>query len=115
MWDQNIYGSTTDAIGPQQDGTVLNTAYTPLPVDAGGGTAGSYSQQILDVFKFGVGAWGQNKARQDMLDYRRWEATSTGLTQQGMGTPQGQAAQRGTNGLILIGFMVVGALLLARS
>lgn len=89
MWDEtpdNIdIGGGWSPVGPQSDGTygVPATAGTPQPVDAGGGLPGNYSQTVLDVFKYGVGAWSQYATTQQQLDYRRWEATNVGPAQQG--------------------------------
>ncbi len=72
-------------VGAQSDGTynVPDIAITAQPTDAGGGGLGQYSQQILDVFKIGVGAWSANQQQQNLLDYKRYEATNAGLYQQG--------------------------------
>lgn len=100
----------TGGAGYQDDGTFSAPASSvmPQPVDAGGGPPANYSGMILDVFKFGVGAWNQNEQRKDMVDLRRWEATNAGLFQQGQ-----NAAMFGGRGHVgLIGVAAVGLVLL---
>lgn len=96
----------TGGVGYQSDGTFSAPipSVMPQPVDAGGGPPANYGAQILDVFKFGVGVWQQNNARQDMIDLRRWEATNAGLFQQGQ-----NAAIYGSRGNIgLMGIVAIG-------
>lgn len=111
MWfdDSGDYMTGT-TVGPQNDGTYGAPAASvmPQPVDAGGGPAGNYSGQIIDIFKFGVGVWNQNEQRKDMVDMRRWEATNAGLYQQGQ-----TAAMYGGGGQIgVLGIAALGLVLL---
>lgn len=117
MWDENIYGTAPGTVGPQFDGTYGQPpASTPVnPVDAGGGLPGSYGQSILDVFKFGVGVWQARDARQDLLDYRRFEATQAGVVQQGQAATQYAIAQQSnTSTLLLLGGAALLLVLLMR-
>ena len=92
------------------------------PVDAGGGVPGSYTAEVLDLFKFGIGAWQANKAQNNLLDYKRYEAINGGLSQQG--APSANRVNGGSVGsggmntttLLLIagGVAVVGFLLLRK-
>lgn len=99
----------TGGVGYNSDGTFSapNVAVMPQPVDAGGGMPANYSAQILDIFKFGVGVWQQNEARQDMIDMRRWEATNAGLYQQG----QSAAIYGSRNQVGILGIAAVGLIL----
>lgn len=114
MWDENITGTYNLAVGPQSDGTSIapTAAEMPLPVDAGGGFAGSYGKDILDIFKFGVGAYSQNKQQSDLLDYKRFEATQAGLWRQGQPALFAQSAQGGTGNLVILAAIVIGAVVL---
>lgn len=119
MWPDDT--STGDGwnlpVGPQSDGTYASPVSMPQPVDAAGGAPGGYAQQVLDVFKFGVGAWQQQQQSQQMLDYRRWEATNAGLTQQGRTSPVSVAPGGGLtlSPLLIIGAgVILAAVLLAR-
>lgn len=115
MWEDNIYGTTTSVAGPQSDGTYVSPVGMAQPADAGGGPAASYGQQILDVFKYGVGVWQQDKARTDLLDYRRWEATNVGLTQQGRaGLVNTQANTSKQGSFLLLALIGVGIALAVR-
>lgn len=71
--------------GPQTDGTynIPTTAMAVQPTDAGGGPPADYSTSVLDLFKFGVGVWQQDQSQQRLIDYKRFEATNSGLYQQG--------------------------------
>lgn len=110
-----ISGATYDgAVGPQDNGTYqLPDAAQPnnRPWDSGGGVTGGYGDSVLDVLKLGVGAWSANKSRNDLLDYKRYEATAGGVFQQGK-PAAAQVAPRaaGMGGLLpllLIGLVVV--------
>lgn len=106
-------GYTGSFVGPQTDGTYGSPVVAPQPADAGGGGAASYSSQILDVFKYGVGAYASLQQQQNMLDYRRWEATGGNLTQQGAARPGQTAGGAGMSQgmLLLIGVVVVALVL----
>lgn len=114
MWEDNITGSYDQAIGPQSDGTSVSptTATMPQPVDAGGGAAGSYSKDILDIFKFGLGAYSQNQQQSQLLDYKRFEATQAGLWRQGQPALFSNSAQGGTGNLVVLAAIVIGAVVL---
>jgi hypothetical protein len=99
----------TGGVGYQPDGTFYapSSSVMSQPVDAGGGAPAQYGAQILDIFKFGVGAWQQADARKDMIDLRRWEATNAGLYQQGQ-----SAAIYGSRGQVgILGIAAVGVIL----
>lgn len=114
MWMDNTTGTYDLAVGPQSDGTntVADASVIPKPVDAGGGAPGLYSKDILDVFKYGVGAWSQAKQQSDMLDYKRYEATQLGLWRQGQPAMFSQSAQGGTGNLVILAAIVIGAVVL---
>lgn len=115
MWEDNIYGTTSEvSAGPNIDGTFTTpgAAIIPNPVDAGGGAPASYSKDILDVFKFGVSAYSQQKQQQNLLDYKRFEATQTGLWMQGRPALFSQSAQGGTGNLVVLAAIVIGAVVL---
>ena len=114
MWPDNITGTYDLAVGPQSDGTNIQSGpSTPAaPVDAGGGTPGSYGKDILDVFKFGVGVYSQNKQQSDLLDYKRFEATQAGLWRQGQPAVFSNSAQGGTGNLVVLAAIVIGAVVL---
>ncbi|WP_417284670.1 hypothetical protein [Comamonas sp.] len=118
IFDPNAWEQYATDVGPQTDGTVLPSysATTPAPTDAGGGAPTNYSQTVLDVFKIGVGAWSANAAQQNMLDYRRWEATGGGLYQQGaVGYPRpGTINPRMSGNTILLLVGMVAALMLVK-
>ena len=65
------------AVGPQTDGTVMPAANAVVvkPADAGGGLPANYAPQVLDIFKYGLGIWNQQTQQQNLLDYKRFEAT----------------------------------------
>lgn len=114
MWDENITGTYDLAVGPQSDGTSISPAAAEmsLPVDAGGGVAGSYGKDILDIFKFGVGVYSQDKQRSDLLDYKRFEATQAGLWRQGQPALFARNAQGGNGNLVILAAIVIGAVVL---
>lgn len=107
-WEPDVLAAL-NGVGPNSDGTygIPSAAVMPQPVDAGGGPPANYSGQILDLFKFGVGVWQQADARQDMLDYRRWESTNAGLYQQG----QAAAIYGSRNQVGILGIAAVGLIL----
>lgn len=98
----------TGGVGFSGDGTYTAPAVSMVaaPVDAGGGPAGNYGAQVLDIFKFGVGVWNQREQQQNLLDYKRWEATQYGAYMQGQ-----PALTLGANGRMLGG--VSGVMLVA--
>lgn len=114
MWEDNITGTYDLPVGPQSDGTSITpgTAIIPGPVDAGGGMPASYTKDILDVFKFGVSAYGQNQQQKNLLDYKRFEATQAGLWMQGRPALFSQSAQGGTGNLVILAALVIGAVVL---
>lgn len=61
---------------------------TPQPVDAGGGAPGVYSQQVLDVFKYGLGAYTEIEKARMMNSYQQFTATQSGLATQGQAQMQ---------------------------
>lgn len=114
--------SGTDAmgVGPQTDGTVIPppTAVPTQPVDAGGGAPANYPQAILDIFKVGVGAYVQTQQQQQQFqDYRAYQATRTGLFQQGKPAQLAAASTGGVSGtVIMAGVAILAvALILHRS
>lgn len=81
-----IFQDAGSSVGPQSDGTYsypANSQPNNQPWDTSGGANGNYSQQVLDVLKFGVGTWQQDQSRKDFYDYKKYEATNGGLFQQG--------------------------------
>lgn len=108
----------TESVGPQSDGTYTYPASygTLQPVDAGGGAPANYSTAVLDVFKYGVGAWAQYKTNEQLLDYRRWEATNFGTTMQGRPAVGVGVTANGNGGgmLLLLGAAVVLVLVLKK-
>lgn len=101
-------------VGPQDDGTVVvpSISIANQPVDAGGGMPGSYGQQVLDIFKFGVGAAAQSYQQRQLLDYKRWEATQFGPMQQGVPAYGVTAGGGGGNGGLLLLALIVGGVIL---
>lgn len=114
MWPDNITGSYDLGVGPQSDGTSISpgAAAPATPVDAGGGAPGSYTKDVLDIFKFGVGAYSQNKQQAELLDYKRFEATQAGLWRQGQPALFSNSAQGGTGNLVVLAAIVIGAVVL---
>lgn len=89
------------------------------PVDAAGGSPGNYGQPVLDLFKFGIGAWQSNKAQQNALDYLKYEASAGRLSQNGVPSSRvvsGSAPSGGisTTTLLMIGGGLLAALLIAK-
>lgn len=114
MWDDTYDFNMPSLSGVQPDGTSItpDAAIMPSPVDSGGGVPGSYGKDILDIFKFGVGAYSQNKQQSDLLDYKRFEATQAGLWRQGQPALFSQSAQGGTGNLVILAAIVIGAVVL---
>ena len=81
-------------------------AVTVRPVDAGGGPPAQYGAQVLDIFKYGLGVWNAQQQQQNMLDYRRWEATQFGAMVQGkpaiVATSGGQVLGGISGGMLLV-------------
>ena len=98
LGDPYYTDSLAYGIGPQSDGTNIPApaSVQTTPVDAGGGPAGQYGQQVLDVFKFGVGVWNSQVQQGRLLDYRRWEATNLGINTQGQPAAYGAVRVQGT-------------------
>lgn len=112
-YDNYLDGLDT-SVGPQFDGTNLtaDAAITPSPADAGGGAPASYTKDILDVFKYGVGAYTSQQNYKNMLDYKRYEATNGGLYAQGRPTVFANAANGGAGSLVVMAAMVIGVVML---
>lgn len=117
MWEDNITGTYDGAVGPQSDGTNISATASiiPAPVDAGGGMPGAYSKDVLDIFKFGVGVWNGQASQKNLLDYKRFEATQTGLWMQGRPATFAQSAQGGTGNLVILAAIVIGAVVLLQN
>ena len=101
-------GNGTD-VGPQTDGTniLAPTSTIPVPNDAAGGAPAQYTTQVLDLFKFGVGALADYSKTQQLFDYKKFEATNGGLYQQGRSAAMPAAANGGNSGLLLMGVAAV--------
>lgn len=86
--DSATPGYTEDwgSVGPQTDGTTIvpDVATVVTPNDAGGGPPATYGNTILDVFKYGVGVWQADKTQTRLIDYKKFEATNTGVYQNGV-------------------------------
>lgn len=113
-WGPDPYSTDAASIGPNTDGTYTAPAVsiTPAPADAGGGAPASYSQQVMDILRYGVGAVVNYQNQGQLLDYRRWEATATGPVQQGR--TAGVAVTRGaaTGGASMLPVLLIGGALL---
>lgn len=116
MWPDTTDPTASDyaAVGPQSDGTIgtPGAGITPTPVDAGGGAAGSYRKDIIDIFKYGVGAYSSSKQQSDLLDYKRFEATQLGLFRQGQPALFSSANNGGLGNLVVLAAIVIGAVTL---
>lgn len=111
-WEPDVLAAL-NGVGYKEDGTfgAPAAAVMPQPVDAGGGQPANYSGMILDVFKFGVGVWNQQKQQENLIDLRRWEATNVGLYQQGQAAALlGTQGQMGVIGLVAVGLVLLIAL-----
>ena len=108
---------TTSAVGPQVDGTYVyspQASTIPTPTDTAGGAPADYGKQILDLFKFGVGAYSADQQNQRLFDYKKYEATNGGLYQQGQGAMLNRTATgSGLSPVVMLGIgaLVVFALL----
>lgn len=96
-------------VGPQQDGTnlIADSAIIAQPADTAGGMPAQYEQGILDIFKFGIGAWADNQKSQQLFEYKKFEATNGGLFQQGRNAYMPQAASGGTSSLVVMGLGLI--------
>lgn len=108
---------TGGGVGYSPDGTFTTpgVAITALPADAGGGPVGTYGKDVMDLFKFGVGVWNQREQRQDMLDYKRFEATQYGAFMQGQPAltfSSGGNVLGGASGMVLVALAAVVILLI---
>lgn len=116
MWEDSIYGSdmSSDSVGYQNDGTynTPSAGTTPQPYDTGGGAPQSYSKDIVDMFKFGVGTYAANKNVQANLDYKRFEATGGGLYRQGLPNLFNTGAQGQSSGLMIMAAVLILAVVL---
>lgn len=115
MWPDTTDPTASDySVGPQSDGTIgtPSAAISPNPVDAGGGAAGSYRKDIIDIFKYGVGAYSQSKQQSDLLDYKRFEATQMGLWRQGQPALFSSSPNGGLGNLVVLAAIVIGAVVL---
>lgn len=99
-------------VGVQTDGTNLPSFQStiPNPVDAAGGAPADYGSSVLDIFKFGIGAWSQSNQQAQLLEYKRFEATNGGLYQQGKTAALPSAAKNG--GLSQTTVLAIGAVIL---
>lgn len=107
------YGNAFDlggGAGPNSDGTFnvpLAAQPTNQPWDIAGGQSGQYGSAVMDILKYGIGAWSSTRQTQNMLDYRRFEATNGGTFQQGQAANV-QAVQRQNS---LIPLLLIGGLI----
>ena len=110
----NYLDGLDTSVGPQTDGTnlVASAAITPSPADAGGGAPASYTKDVLDLFKYGIGAATSQKNYQNMLDYKRYEATQGGLYAQGRPTVFANSATGGSGSLLVMAALVIGVVIL---
>lgn len=88
------------------------------PVDAAGGAPGSYTQSVLDLFKFGIGAWQSTQAQSNQIDYLKYSTANGQLTKNGIPTNAvvvGSApAMSGTMMMMVGAGLIVVALILAK-
>jgi len=106
--DQPLAGPLTDGTYSYPDAAQPSNQ----PWDSGAPATGGYSADVLNLFKFGVNAWSQNKARNDLLDYKRFEATQGGLFRQGAPANLYTTASGATNpAMIWAAVAIVGVLL----
>ncbi len=127
-WGGFDFGATEDSagatpdfsmdVGPQTDGTfnIPITAGSIIPTDAGGGPPAEYEGSVLDLFKYGVGVWQQDKQQNALYDYKRFEATNNGLWQQGQAALFSRTANGGLSPTLLLfgGGILLLALLLRK-
>jgi hypothetical protein len=107
-------------VGPQSDGTNIPalTGTNLQPTDAGGGAPADYSQSVIDLFKTGIGAWTATQQNQQMLDYKRYEATAAGLAQQGRpisATVGGTTASISTGSLLTLAIIGIAVLVAVKA
>lgn len=107
------------------DSTNVIPGTNPLPsqpVDAAGGAPGDYGQQVLDLFKYGIGAAASYKVQQLTAQNNNLPVQ----TVNGKTSFAGQASGNVANGLtiggmnttelmLIAGALVIGAVLLLRS
>ncbi len=105
-------------VGPQVGGTYNVPASAQpnnTPWDSAGGTVGQYGGDVLGILSKGIGAWSQYQNNQQLLDYKRYEATAGGVFAQGRPN-QIQTATvtaRASSPMLMI-LLVAGAVLLLR-
>lgn len=104
-------------IGPQSDGTigVPPAAMAVQPADVGSGVPASYSKDVIDVFKFGVGTWADVYKTQQGLDYKKYEVTAGGINQQGQMAVVGQGINALSRSITLALVLGVVAVVVLRS
>lgn len=86
--DDSAGTMTVDQFLSYGDYSVGTLPQAPAPVDAGGGAPGLYDQGVLDVFKYGLGAYVDLEKVKIMNDSKMYQATSAGLQQQGQAQMQ---------------------------
>lgn len=110
------YQGPWDLVGPQTDGT-YNAPATAQPVnqpwDTPGGGTTDYGSNVLDILKFGVGAWSADRQQTKILDYKRVEATNGGAYQQGQ--PAAMPNRNGAQSMLIPLLLVVGLVFLLKS
>lgn len=116
MGDPYYTDSLSYGIGPQSDGTnnQAPAAVQVTPVDAGGGPAGQYSRDTLDIFKYGLGIWNSQVQQSNMLDYKRWEATALGINAQGQPAAYGAVRVQGQANSTMLILIAVAAFVLLK-
>lgn len=105
-------------VGPQTGGTYdipATAQQSNLPWDTPGAVRGQYGSDVLGILSQGIGVWSQYAQTNQMLDYRRYEATNGGVYAQGR--PAGQMAATGRvqvsgNSNMLLLLLIGGAFLL---
>lgn len=97
-----------DVPGYNTDGTYTMPAAGQAiqPKDAGGGQPANYMPQILDIFKYGVGVWNQQRQQQALIDYKRFEATQLGTFMQGQPAMLG-VTNSGLTGSVSTGMLII--------
>lgn len=81
--------------------------YLPAqPVDTAGGVPGDYSQGVIDLFKYGIGAWQSNKAQTNQMDYLKWSTVNGVSSKNGVTS---SAAVPSAFSLGNMGTMAIGA------
>lgn len=114
------FGNPIDGsqVGPQTNGTyVYPGAAQPLnqPWDSGAPSTGAYSPAVLDLFKTGIQAVSSAYQTNQLIDYKKYEATQGGLFRQGAPAIFANGAT-GTNGsgMLMLLLIVGGIVLLAK-